>query len=52
MARAEVVLANDAAWEHLVALAQTVTSEELLQLSPDEVLHRLFWQESLEHYRR
>ncbi|MEO8187510.1 MAG: Hsp33 family molecular chaperone HslO [Burkholderiaceae bacterium] len=41
---------NDAAWEHLVALAQTVTSEELLQLSPDEVSHRLFWQEALEHY--
>ena len=46
----EVVLANDAAWEHLVALAQTVTSEELLSLSPDEVSHRLFWQEALEHY--
>ena len=46
----EVALADDAAWEHLVALAQTVTSEELLQLSPDEVSHRLFWQESLEHY--
>ena len=46
----EVVLANDAAWEHLVALAQTVTSEELLSLSPDELSHRLFWQEALEHY--
>ena len=46
----EVVLASDAAWEHLVALAQTVTSEELLSLSPDEVSHRLFWQEALEHY--
>ena len=34
----------------MVALAQTVTSEELLQLSPDEVSHRLFWQEALEHY--
>ncbi len=38
------------AWEHLIALAQTVTSEELLNLSPDDVSHRLFWQESLEHY--
>ena len=38
------------AWEHLTALAQTVTPEELLNLSPDDVSHRLFWQESLEHY--
>jgi molecular chaperone Hsp33 len=27
-----------------------VTSEELLTLTPDDVSHRLFWQESLEHY--
>ncbi len=38
------------AWERLVALAQTVTSDGLLSLAPDEVLHRLFWQESLDHY--
>ena len=44
------VASGDNAWEHLVALAQTVTSEELLSLSPDEVSHRLFWQEALEHY--
>ncbi len=43
-------LHNDDAWEHLVALAQTVTPEELLNLSPDDVSHRLFWRESLEHY--
>ena len=27
-----------------------MTSEELLSLTPDDVSHRLFWQESLEHY--
>ena len=41
---------DDDAWEHLVALAHTVTSEELLNLPPDDVSHRLFWQQSLEHY--
>ena len=41
---------DDDAWEHLLALTQTVTSEELLTLAPDDVSHRLFWQESLEHY--
>jgi molecular chaperone Hsp33 len=44
------VAPGDDAWEHLVALAQNVTSVELLSLSPDDVSHRLFWQESLEHY--
>ena len=46
----EVAPANDNAWEHVVALAHTVTAEELLNLSPDDVSHRLFWQESLENY--
>jgi molecular chaperone Hsp33 len=46
----DVALPDDAAWEHLLALARTVTSEELLELSPADVAHRLFWQESLEHY--
>ena len=27
-----------------------MTSDELLSLSPDEISHRLFWQEALEHY--
>ena len=45
-----LIEAGDDAWEHLIALAQTVTSEELLHLSPEDVAHRLFWQESLEHY--
>ena len=46
----QTALRNDTAWDHLVALAQTVTSEELLKLPPDDVTHRLFWQEALEHY--
>lgn len=41
---------DDDAWERLVSLAQTVTSDELLNLAPGDVSHRLFWQESLEHY--
>ena len=44
------VVSSDDAWQHLMALAQTVTSDELLNLAPEKVLHRLFWQESLEHY--
>ena len=46
----QIAPSDDDAWEHLLALAQTVTSEELLNLTPDDVSHRLFWQESLEHY--
>ena len=49
---ADAASPDDAAWAHLLALAHTVTSEELLDLSPDDVSHRLFWQESLEHYPR
>lgn len=41
---------GDEAWQHLITLAQTVTSEELLDLSPDDLSHRLFWQESVQHY--
>jgi molecular chaperone Hsp33 len=41
---------DDDAWQHLLALAQTVTSDELLNLAPDQVLHRLFWQEAIESY--
>ena len=46
----DIASPDDAAWEHLLALARTVTSEELLELAPSDVAHRLFWQESLEHY--
>jgi len=48
---AETAQPDDATWEHLLALARTVTSEELLELPPADVSHRLFWQESLEHYQ-
>jgi molecular chaperone Hsp33 len=41
---------DDDMWSRAVTLAQTITGEELLRLAPDAVLHRLFWQESLEHY--
>lgn len=42
--------ADDDAWNRAVSLAQTITGDELLRLAPDAVLHRLFWQETLEHY--
>ena len=48
----DIELIDDDAWERVVALAQTITSAELLGLDPGDVLHRLFWQESLEHYQR
>jgi molecular chaperone Hsp33 len=38
------------AWDRAVTLAHTITSEELLTLGAEDVLRRLFWQESLEHY--
>lgn len=34
-------------WERAVALAETVQSDELLQLSSDEILHRLFHEEDV-----
>ncbi|MGJ8515866.1 Hsp33 family molecular chaperone HslO [Carnimonas bestiolae] len=33
------------AWERIVALSDTISDEELLQLAPEEVLHRLFHEE-------
>jgi molecular chaperone Hsp33 len=43
--------AGDAdAWSRAVTLAQTITADELLRLEPEDVLHRLFWQEAVEHY--
>jgi molecular chaperone Hsp33 len=38
------------AWNRAGTLAQTITGDELLKLPPEDVLRRLFWQESLEHY--
>ena len=39
-------------WQHLSMLAETVEAQELLQLSGDELLHRLFHQEHLRLLRR
>lgn len=41
---------DDDAWDRAVTLAHTITSQELLTLGAEDVLRRLFWQESLEHY--
>jgi molecular chaperone Hsp33 len=38
-------------WEHLEVLANTVTSEELLSLDCEELLHRLFNQETVVVYQ-
>jgi molecular chaperone Hsp33 len=37
-------------WNRMQQLAETVTRDELLGLAPDRVLHRLFWQESLQGF--
>ena len=47
----DAALPDNSTWEHVLALARTVTSEELLDLPPADMSHRLFWQESLEHYQ-
>ena len=40
--------ANDPdAWGRIVQLANTVKKEELLTLTPEDILHRLFWQEKM-----
>ncbi|MFT3928780.1 MAG: Hsp33 family molecular chaperone HslO [Spongiibacteraceae bacterium] len=39
-------------WQHLSMLAETVSEHEMLQLSGDEVLYRLFHQEQLRLLRR
>lgn len=36
------------AWEHLTKLSQTITAKEILQLSNQEILHRLFHEEDIE----
>lgn len=38
------------AWERAATLARTLKEDELLELPPEDVMRRLFWQESLEHY--
>lgn len=37
-------------WERVTQLAGTTTDQELLTLSPDELLHRLFHEEQLQRY--
>src|SRR5512139_2974297 len=39
-------------YKRIALLASTFTSEELLTLSADTVLHRLFWEEKLVRYER
>jgi len=38
------------AYNRIAHLASTLTREELLSLSPDTVLHRLFWEETLRRF--
>lgn len=38
---------DDGAWEHLLQLCATLKREELLTLSPQEIIKRLFWNEKL-----
>lgn len=45
--RRQGAAADHDAWNRMQRLAETVSSEELLQLGSREVLHRLFWQESM-----
>lgn len=44
--------ADTDAWSRMQQLADTITSEELLGLPPEQVLHRLFWQERLAQLER
>ncbi len=39
--------ADEHFWQHIEILGQTITSEELLQLSSTEILHRLFHEEDI-----
>jgi molecular chaperone Hsp33 len=46
-ARNEDEIGLNEAYNRIATLAATLTREELLTLSPDTVLHRLFWEEKL-----
>jgi molecular chaperone Hsp33 len=37
-------------YNRIAMLANSLTAKELLELSADKVLHRLFWQENLRHF--
>jgi molecular chaperone Hsp33 len=41
---------DEDAWNRIVTLGHTVTGKELLELQPEDLLRKLFWQEPLEHY--
>jgi molecular chaperone Hsp33 len=38
---------DESFWQHIEHLARTLTSEELLTLAPEQILHRLFHQEEV-----
>ncbi|MDT3721228.1 Hsp33 family molecular chaperone HslO [Pseudomonas oryzihabitans] len=46
-ARVKDAQARQESWEHVVALADTLTAEELLGLDNEVILHRLFHEESV-----
>ncbi|MFM7801385.1 MAG: Hsp33 family molecular chaperone HslO [Limnohabitans sp.] len=37
-------------YNRIAVLANSLTADELLQLAPDKVLHRLFWQEQVRYF--
>ncbi|CAM5197761.1 Molecular chaperone Hsp33 OS=Castellaniella defragrans OX=75697 GN=HNR28_003090 PE=4 SV=1 [Castellaniella defragrans] len=39
--------AEDDTWNHCITLADTLTNAELLELDPEALTHRLFWQDDL-----
>jgi molecular chaperone Hsp33 len=49
-ARNEDEIGINEAYNRIAHLAATLTREELLTLSPDTVLHRLFWEEPLQRF--
>lgn len=42
--------AREDTWDRVGALTATLTPEELLALAPAELAHRLYWQETLQHF--
>ncbi len=44
-AKPDVAIHDEDEWERLVALAATVTPDELLNTDPKTLLHQLFWEE-------
>jgi molecular chaperone Hsp33 len=49
-ARNEDEIGLNEGFNRIAHLAATLTREELLKLSPDTVLHRLFWEERLQRF--